>query len=148
MLPGKPPARLNLFGVESEGPFGFSAIDPDEFLAGFLAGLESENAGGSNGKGDAEFLLDFTEGAGVVVLAAIEMARGRGIPGAGEGVLGLGTLLEENVATLIINEDVDGAMAEPLAMNLGAGETPDDLVVFVDDIKYFFGHVSGGRGFE
>jgi hypothetical protein len=136
----EPVAALDFFRVQLKRSLEFAAVDPDEFLAGFGAGIELEEFFGKAGEGDAEFFFSFTESAVVIGFADVEVSGSRRIPCAGKAVFAQGTFLEEDLASLVEDEDVDGAVLQAAAVDFGARRGSDDFVLFVYDVEDFFGH--------
>src|SRR5438067_9577708 len=101
--------------------FARAPIDPNKFLAGFFTGLEAENAFRDARQREAEFFFKFPEGAGVVRFTGIEMASGGGIPAQRESVLFRRALLEEHLASGVIDENVDRTVAQATTMHFTAG---------------------------
>ena len=79
--------------VEHKGAFGAAGVDPDEFVAGLLAGRLFENAFQTFGFIEADLLAEFAAGGGIVILAAIDVPGAGADPLAGRGVFGHRTAL-------------------------------------------------------
>jgi hypothetical protein len=141
----KPRAGFDFLGMKLKRAFVLAAIDPDEFLAGLFAGIDPQDARGRAGQMHAEFLVHFAERAGIVILAAINVARSGGIPHAGKVVFLVRTLLQEEFATGIENQNMDGAMFEALPVNFGARQLADNLVPIIYDIENLVLHDSSYR---
>ena len=107
---GEPAGRVDFGPLQGEGAFTVVTVDPDEFLAGFGAGGDFEEAFRGGFGFAADFFAKFALGARVIFLAAIEVAGGGGIPGARKTIFGHGTFLKEQFATRVEDEDVNGAM--------------------------------------
>src|SRR5215472_3050882 len=71
---GEPISALYLIGMQHEWSLSFAAIDPDMFLIRLRAGSELEQPLGRCGQAKADLFSQFTNRAGVVVLARIHMA--------------------------------------------------------------------------
>src|ERR1051325_6171864 len=133
----KPFAALNLLGMQLERAFGLVPENPDELLVGFPAGGDLEEPRRRRRDDHAEFLAQFAHGAGVVVLAAVEVARGGRIPRAGVHVLFHGALLEEHLAATIEHQHVDCAMQQAEPVDLAARALANHFVALVDDVENF-----------
>lgn len=121
--------------VEDEGAFGAAGVDPDEFVAGLLAGRLLEDALQILCFVEADLLAEFAPGRAVVVLAAVNMAGAGADPLAGGGVFCHGTALQVELADLVENEDVDGPVVELLAVHKRARLLAKHLVLGVNDIE-------------
>src|SRR5688572_1199656 len=126
--------------MQGERPFRLTAINPNVFHAGLGRGRQLEQPAQGRGRSESQFLAQFAHGAGVVVLAAVQMTRGRGIPGAGKAVLFHGAFLQKDFAARVEDQNVDGAMLKAEAMDLGACVAADDFIAVVHDIENFFAH--------
>ena len=94
---------------------------------------------------DAEFFFGFADGGGVVAFAGFEVAGGAGVPFGGLAVFPGGAFLQEQLAGLVEDEDVDGAVEEVFGVDCGAGAGGYDIVTSVDDVEVF-AVMLGGRG--
>jgi len=107
---GEPITSLDLLRVKFKRAFVPAAVNPDKFLTGFVAGIDTENPLWDAIQFDAKFLTCFPDGARIVVFAGIQMTRSGGIPGAGEIVLFHGAFLQEDFAFGIEDQNVNRAM--------------------------------------
>ena len=87
--------------------------------------------------GDAEFLLQFPDGAGKVVLSSIEMTGGAAVPFAWFLVFEMAAKLEENLSIGIENKDMDGAVQPAVGVNVAAQCLTHDTILFVDHVEDF-----------
>ena len=71
---GEPGAGINFFGVQVEGAFVLATVNPDEFLAGFVACVDAQHARGGAGEVDTELFVDFAQRARIIIFAAINVA--------------------------------------------------------------------------
>jgi len=136
----EPGAGFDFLGMKLKGPFVFAAIHPHKFLPRFFASINAQDAGGSAGEVDAEFLMHFAESARIVILAAIDVPGSGGIPNAGVVVLFVRAFLEEEFSPGIEDEDVNGAVFQSLAVNFAAGKLANNLVAIVYNIENFVLH--------
>src|SRR5688500_15517352 len=141
MLQAKPFPALNLLRVQGERPFGMTTINPDMFHTGFRRRGKFEQPARWSRRDQPKFLLQFAQGARIIVLAAIEMARGRRIPGAGEAILLHRTLLQKNLAARIEHQHVHRTVLQSKAVDLWPRVASDDLVTIIYHIEDFFAHV-------
>lgn len=137
-----PAEFIDFGGGGVEGAVVVGAVNADEFMVegvsiGAVGDLEEVG-----GVGESEFLDALAAGGGEVVLAGIEVAAGGGVPGAGVAVFGGGAELDEDLAGVVEDPDVGGAVEEAVAVDGGAGGGADDAVGVVNDIEVFF----HGRG--
>src|ERR1051325_7964226 len=140
MLGREPCARFDLVRMQRERPFVLTAVYPDVFHARFGRGSEFEESLQWPSASDPKLLAQFADGACVVVLAAIEMTRRRRIPRPGEAVLFHRALLQKNLTARIENQNVNGAVLQPEAMNLRAGVAANDLITVVHNVENLFAH--------
>src|SRR4030095_4588740 len=106
----KPLAGFNFVRMQHKWSFMERTIRPTEFLTGCRASIQFKHSDRWPGQADADFLQNLAHGAGIVVLATVQVSRGRRIPGAWRTVLFHGTLLQEDLALLVENQDVHGPM--------------------------------------
>ena len=143
---GHPEAGFDFRGGPVEGLVGAGGEEFDEFHAcagaGWDGGGEEETVGGG---ADAEFFFEFADGAGEVGFAGVEVACGAAVPFAWHFVFEVGTLLEEDLACGVEDEDVDGAVTPAVGVDEGAGGGGGDDIVFVDDVEDLVVAL-GGRG--
>lgn len=142
----KPRPSPNLACLQVKWPLVLGPVDPAEFPACLRPSLQLEETGRHGIESDPQFLGHFPQATGVVLLAAVEMARGRGIPDARPVVLGQGSLLQEELASRVEDQDMHRAVTEIEPMNLRTGCGTDHLIAFIDDIKDFFGHAVSKGG--
>jgi len=136
----EPSAALEFFRIELEGTFGLKTVDPDMLMAGPLASGHFEQSSGRFGQDQTEFLAHLAHSTSIVAFAGIQVARSRGIPRAGKCILLHRALLEKDVASLIKNEDMHGAVLEAEPMDFAAAFLADYFVLVIDYIKDFFAH--------
>ena len=134
----EPGARFDFVRMKRERAFMLALVDPDELLAGIGTGVDFEESSRGGWQLDSEFLSDLAESAGIVIFAAIEVARGGGIPGAGEAIFEARTFLEKELAALVEDEDVNGAVFEAELVNFSAAFAADHAVELIDDVKKLF----------
>ena len=106
-------------------------------MVGLFAGGEFELELDSGVGRESDFLLEFANGGGEVILAGIEVTGRRGIPESGLAILFQRPFLEEDLSAVIEHQDVGGAMEQAQPMHVAPGTAVNDLVPFIYDIKKF-----------
>ena len=94
---GEEAAVADFFGLEVEGALVAAAVDLDELVSGFAAGVDfEEGLEVAGGDGDAEFFAEFADGGGGVVFSPVEVAATGGVPAIGVHIFPGGAALEED----------------------------------------------------
>src|SRR5262245_29265710 len=116
-------------------------VGPDKFLPGFSARLHFKQPFRHALQPHAQLLPHFPQRTGIVLFPLIQMPRSRGIPDSRKTILLQRTLLQEQLAARIENQDMHRPMFQPALMHLAAWRLANDFVQIIDDIKNLFTHV-------
>ena len=141
---GKECGALDFRWREDEGAIVLRGEDLDKLLSGIFARGDFSQTG--EGGRDAEFFFGFSKGGGGVGFAGFEVAGGAGVPFGGLAIFPRGTFLQEQVAGLVEDKNVHGAVEQAGGVDVTARVAGDDGVVFIDDIEVLVSGLGGHGG--
>lgn len=131
----KPASALDLLAVDAEASLGLGEKNLDELEIGRLARGKAGDPDKLPFRLDPELLPQLADGAVVVAFAGIDVARGAAVPLASVGVLEMGAELQVDLAELVPDQDMHGAVEMFARVDLASRQGVDDDIVLVDGVE-------------
>lgn len=135
MLNINPLAIDDFDGIEGEGALRVAGVNPDEFVAGLLAGSFFEDAHEVAGIMKADLFNQFAAGGHIVIFAGIDVAGAGAHPLAWRGVFSHRAALQVKLTRIVKHKDVHGSVQKFFMVDDRASLLPENVVVEIDDIK-------------